>query len=89
MNAPEVSPDSSNWTEFVAQEPGHYLSHFEIFETFVAVDIEGEDGMRIRAFGFPYGREIPVPRPAEIGVASGRLEQTRRRDHGMANRACP
>jgi oligopeptidase B len=70
MNAPDVSPDSSNWTEFVAQEPGHYLSHFEIFETFVAVDIEDEDGMRIRAFGFPYGREIPVPRPAEIGVAS-------------------
>ena len=70
MNAPEVSPDSSNWTEFVAQEPGHYLSHFEIFETFVAVDIEDEDGMRIRAFGFPHGREIPVPRPAEIGVAS-------------------
>jgi oligopeptidase B len=36
----------------------------------VAVDIEDEDGMRIRAFGFPHGREIPVPRPAEIGVAS-------------------
>jgi oligopeptidase B len=70
MSAPEVSPDSSNWTEFVAQEPGHYLSHFEIFETFVAVDIEDEDGMRIRAFGFPHGREIPVPRPAEIGVPS-------------------
>jgi oligopeptidase B len=49
---------------------GHYLSHFEIFETFVAVDIEDEDGMRIRAFGFPHGREIPVPRPAEIGVPS-------------------
>ena len=70
MSAPEVSPDSSNWTEFVAQEPGHYLSHFEIFETFVAMDIEDEDGMRIRAFSFPSGREIPVPRPADIGVAS-------------------
>ena len=36
----------------------------------MAVDIEDEDGMRSRAFGFPHGREIPVPRPAEIGVAS-------------------
>ena len=70
MSAPEVSPDSANWTEFVAQELGHYLSHFEIFETFVAVDIEDEDGMRIRAFGVRHGREIPVPRPADIGVAS-------------------
>ena len=70
MSAPEVSPDSANWTEFVAQELGHYLGHFEIFETFVAVDIEDEDGMRIRAFSVPHGREIPVPRPADIGVAS-------------------
>jgi len=70
MSAPEVSPDSANWTEFVAQELGHYLVHFEIFETFVAVDIEDEAGMRIRAFSVPHGREIPVPRPADIGVAS-------------------
>ena len=80
MSAPEASPDSSNWTEFVGEELGHYLSHFEIFETFVAVDIEDEDGMRIRAFSFPHGREIPVPRPTDIGVASSAFPRAARTD---------
>ena len=74
MSAPEVSPNVAQWTELVPEELGHFLSHFEAFETFVAVDIEDEDGMKIRAFRFPDAREIPVPRPFGIGVASSSFE---------------
>ena len=74
MSAPEVTPSAAQWTELIPQEPGHFLSHFEAFDTFVAVDVEDEDGMKIRAFSFPDAREIPVPRPAGIGVASSSFE---------------
>ena len=74
MCAPEVTPSAAHWTELIAQEPGHFLSHFEAFDTFVAVDIEDEDGTKIRAFSFPDVREISVPRPAAIGVASSSFE---------------
>jgi oligopeptidase B len=74
MSAPEATPSAAQWTEVIAQEPGHFLSHFEAFDTFVAVDIEDEEGMKIRAFSFPDTREIPVPRQAGIGVASSYFE---------------
>jgi oligopeptidase B len=74
MSAPEASPNVPQWTELVPQEPGHFLSHFEAFDTFVAVDVEDEDGMKIRAFSFPDAREIPVPRPSGIGVASSSFD---------------
>jgi oligopeptidase B len=74
MCAPEVSPEVAHWTELVAQSAGHYLSHLEAFETFVAVDIEDEGGTKIRAFSLPEVREISVPRPAALGVASSSFE---------------
>jgi oligopeptidase B len=73
MCALEVSPEARRWIELVPQEAGHYLRHLEAFERFVAVDIEDEGGTRIRAFGVPDLREIPVPRQAGIGVASSSL----------------
>ncbi len=74
MCAPGVNPEAARWIELVPQKAGHYLSHFEAFERFVAVDIEDEGGTRIRAFGVPDLREIPVPHPAGIGVASSSFE---------------
>ena len=74
MSVPEISPNMAQWTELIPQEPAHFLSHFEAFDTFLAVDIEGEEGTTVRAFSFPNGREIPVPRPAGIGVASSSFE---------------
>ena len=70
MTAPEATPRAACWNELVAEEPGRHLSHFEAFETFVAVDLEDESGMTIRLFAVPDGREISLPRPAAIGVAS-------------------
>ena len=70
MSAPQATPTAPHWKEIVPEQPGHHLSHFEAFETFVAVDVEDENGTTIRVFSLPELREIPVPRPAAIGVAS-------------------
>ena len=70
MRAPQATPAAQYWKEIVPEQPGHYLSHFRAFEAFMAVDVEDESGMAIRVFNLPEFREIPVPRPAAIGVAS-------------------
>jgi len=70
MCAPQVTPASQYWKEIIPEQPGHHLSHFKAFEIFVAVDVENESGTTIRVFTLPELREIPVPRPAAIGVAS-------------------
>ena len=70
MSAPQATPAAQHWREIVAEEPGHHLSNFKAFKTFLAVDVEDESGTTIRVFSLPELREIPVPRPAEIGVAS-------------------
>ena len=70
MRAPQATPAAQYWNEIVPEQPGHHLSHFKTFETFMAVDVEDESGMAIRVFNLPELREIPVPRPAAIGVAS-------------------
>ena len=74
MSTPEAMPSAAQWTELIAEEPGHFLSHFEAFNTFVAVDVEDEDGMKIRALSLADGREIPVPRLSGIGVASSSFD---------------
>jgi oligopeptidase B len=70
MRAPQATPAAAHWNEIVAEKAGHHLSHFKVFETFVAVDLEDESGTMIRVFDLPELREIQVPRPAAIGVAS-------------------
>ena len=70
MRAPQATPAAQDWKEIVPEQPGHHLSHFKAFETFVAVDVENESGTIIRVFSLLELREIPVPRPAVIGVAS-------------------
>jgi len=70
MSAPQATPTVPHWREIVPERPGHYLSHFKIFETFVAVDVEDQSGTTIQVFNLSDGREIQVPRPAAIGIAS-------------------
>jgi oligopeptidase B len=70
MRAPQATPATQYWKEIVPEQPGHHLTHFKAFETFVAMDVENESGTTIRVFSLPELREIPVPRPAAIGVAS-------------------
>ena len=74
MGAPQATPAARHWRQIVPEEPGHQLSRFKVFETFVTVDVENESGTTIRVFSLPDLREIPVPRPAAIGVASSSFE---------------
>jgi oligopeptidase B len=85
MSAPQATPEAAYWREVVPQEPERYLSHFEAFETFVAVDVEDESGTIIRVFSLLDVREIPVPRPAAIGVASSSFENDNEPNHNEAN----
>jgi oligopeptidase B len=70
MRARQATPSALYWREIVPEEPGHHLSSFKAFKTFVAVDVEDESGTTVRIFSLPELREIAVPRPATIGVAS-------------------
>jgi len=75
MRVPQPTPAAMHWEEIVPEQAGRYLSHFRVFETFVAVDTEDESGTTIRVFTLPELREIPVPRPAAIGVASSAFDE--------------
>jgi oligopeptidase B len=85
MSAPQATPEAAHWREVVPQEREHHLSHFEAFETFVAVDVEDESGTKIRVFSLPDVREIPMPRPAAIGVASSSFENDSEANPNEAN----
>jgi oligopeptidase B len=74
MSAPQATPAAQHWSEIVPEEPGHHLSQFKAFETFVTVDVENERGTKIRVFSLPDLHQIPVPRPAAVGVASSSFE---------------
>ncbi len=70
MSAPQDRPDAAHWAEVVPHRPGHYLWRFEPFEDFLAVDEEHEGAVAIRVFRLSDMREIAVPLPATIGVAT-------------------
>jgi oligopeptidase B len=70
VTAPQTTPDAAHWRELVAQQPGHYLSHFEAFENFIAVDEDHDGSSFVRVFRLSDMREIAVPRANDIGVAS-------------------
>jgi oligopeptidase B len=70
MTAPEATPGAAHWRELIAERPGHVLHRVEPFRDFVAVDEEHEGGIRIRVLRLADRREITVPLPAGIGVAT-------------------
>jgi oligopeptidase B len=80
MRAPQATPAAAHWNEIVPEKAGHHLSHFKVFETLVAVDLEDESGTMIRVFDLPELREIQVPRPAN----RGRLKLLRGRERSQS-----
>ena len=73
MSTDETTPAATDWREIVPQQAGAHLNRFEAFESFVAADFEDESGTTVRIYSLADGREIPVRRPAAIGVASTSL----------------
>jgi oligopeptidase B len=68
MRAPENAPSAMHWINVVAQTPGRYISHIELFESFIALVEEHDAVQTTRVFTLPEMTEIAVPRPADIGV---------------------
>jgi oligopeptidase B len=67
-SAPENAPQAANWATVVAETPQHFISEFELFDTFIAVVEEHEAIQSIRVFRRADMSEMAVPRPVEIGV---------------------
>ena len=75
MIAPEVNPqDAVKWKEIIPQQLDIISVTSKHSRRFVAVEVEAEDGTKVRAFGFPRCQRNPVPRPAGIGVASSSFD---------------
>jgi oligopeptidase B len=68
VSVPEAAPQAANWTAVVAQMSGHFIAQFELFDTLIAVVEEHDAVQSVRVFHRADMSEIPVPRPAEIGV---------------------
>lgn len=70
MLAPESLPAIEHWKEIVPERPRRFLKHFQAFENFVAVEAEDDIGTQLRVLVPPDWRELNLPRPGGIGVAS-------------------
>lgn len=70
VTAPRNSPAAANWKTLVPERPGHYLSQIELFDKYIAIDEEHDAVKSLRVFRLADMKEIAVPRPTEIGVAS-------------------
>jgi oligopeptidase B len=81
VNAPDAAPQAANWVDVVAQTPGRFIAEFELFDTFIAIVEEHDAVQSVRIFRRADMSEIPVPRPAEIGVMEMTFAQ------GTSNRA--
>jgi oligopeptidase B len=63
MRAPENAPTAAQWVDVVAQTPGRYISHIELFESFIALVEEHDAVQTTRVFTLPEMIEIAVPSP--------------------------
>jgi oligopeptidase B len=66
--APETAPQAANWTTVVPETPGQHIAWLEVFDDFLAVNIDHDAVRSVRVFRRTDGREIPVPRPAGVSV---------------------
>ena len=70
MRAPQEEPDAAHWAELVPNRPGYYLWRFEPFNDFVAFDAEHEGAVSAHVLRLSDMREVTVPLPTTIGVAT-------------------
>jgi len=70
MTAPQDKPDAAHWVELIPNRPGYYLWRFEPFNDFVAFDEEHEGAVSAHVIRLSDMREVTVPLPTTIGVAT-------------------
>ena len=78
MTAADATPDAAHWSEIVPEAPGRHLpaASTKPSKRSWPPTLRMRRGMTIRLFSLPEGREIPLPRPAEVGVASSYFEDS-------------
>jgi oligopeptidase B len=81
VSAPQETPGVANWKTLVAETPGRFIAHLELFDRFIAIDEEHDAITSIRVFSLADMAEIAVPHSGEIGVvAAGGLRGVVNRD---------
>lgn len=70
VTAPEEMPDALHWTDLISQTPSRLISHFEVFDNFIAIDEEHDAVMSMRVFRLADMTEIAVPRSVEFGLTA-------------------
>ena len=78
--APESAPQAANWTTVVPPTPGHHIAQLEVFDDFLAINVDHDAVRSVRVFRRADAREIPVPRPAGISVMEMFEEEPANRD---------
>jgi oligopeptidase B len=69
-SASQETPGAAYWTNLVSETPGHFISHFEVFNRFIAIDEEHDAVKSMRVFQLPDMKEITAPRSLELGVTA-------------------
>ena len=70
VTAPEANPGVAHWTNLIGETRGRYISNFKVFDAFIAIEETHDAVISIRVFRLADLKEVTVPRPAAIGVAS-------------------
>ncbi len=78
--APESAPQAANWTTVVPPTPGQHISRLEVFDDFLAINVDHDALRSVRVFRRADAHEIPVPRPAGVSVMEMFEEEPANRD---------
>ncbi len=70
VTAPEATPGVAHWTNLISETRGRYISNFKIFNAFIAIEESHDAVNSVRVFRLADMKEIVIPRPTAIGVAS-------------------
>ncbi|MEJ0078108.1 MAG: S9 family peptidase [Alphaproteobacteria bacterium] len=78
--APEAEPQATNWTTVVPETPGHHIARLEVFDDFLAINVDHDAVRSVRVFRRADATEIPVPQPAGVSVMEMVEEEPANRD---------
>ncbi len=89
MSAPEATPDAAHWRALVPETAGTLSQPFRGVRNHSSPsDFEDERGTTIHVFALSDHREIAMPRPAEIGVASSSFADDNEANLDPRRRSC-